>query len=89
MHVACLTLKPCGAPYALAPNAVELIPTIGALFPRGWPVQDPVLTLDRHRTITRKSLKGQYDGPKGPFQWLLARIAAYMGTLLISKHPSP
>ena len=29
----------------LAPNTVELIPTLGALFPRGGPVQDPVLTL--------------------------------------------
>jgi hypothetical protein len=29
----------------LAPITVELIPTLGALFPRGGPVQDPVLTL--------------------------------------------
>jgi len=29
---------------ALTPNTVELIPTLGALFPRGGPVQDPVLT---------------------------------------------
>ena len=27
------------------PNTVELIPTLGALFPRGGPVQKPVLTL--------------------------------------------
>jgi len=32
-------------PYALTPNTVKLIPTIGALLPRGGPVQDPVLTL--------------------------------------------
>ena len=25
-------------------NTVEVIPTLGALFPRGGPVQDPVLT---------------------------------------------
>ena len=31
-------------PYALTPNTVELIPTLGALFPRGGPVQDLVLT---------------------------------------------
>jgi len=31
-------------PYALTPNTVELIPTLGALYPRGGPVQDPVLT---------------------------------------------
>jgi len=31
-------------PYALTPNTVELIPTLGALFLRGGPVQDPVLT---------------------------------------------
>ena len=31
-------------PYALTPNTVELIPALGALFPRGGPVQDPVLT---------------------------------------------
>ena len=29
----------------LTPNTVELIPTIGALFPRGGPAQDSVLTL--------------------------------------------
>ena len=31
-------------PYALTPNTVELISTLGALPPRGGPVQDPVLT---------------------------------------------
>ena len=31
-------------PHALTPNTVELIPTLGALSPRGGPVQDPVLT---------------------------------------------
>ena len=30
--------------YVLRPNTVELIPTLGALFPRGGPVQEPVLT---------------------------------------------
>ena len=30
--------------YALTPNTVELIPTLGALPPRGGPVQGPVLT---------------------------------------------
>jgi hypothetical protein len=35
-------------PYALTPNTVELIPTLGALFPRGGPVQDPVLTPAPH-----------------------------------------
>ena len=30
--------------YAFTPNTVELIPTLGALFPRDGPVQDPVLT---------------------------------------------
>ena len=29
---------------SLTPNTVELIPTPGALSPRGGPVQDPVLT---------------------------------------------
>ena len=28
----------------LTPNTVELIPALGDLFPRGGPVQDPVLT---------------------------------------------
>ena len=28
----------------VTPNTVELIPAIGALFPRGGPVQDPALT---------------------------------------------
>ena len=30
--------------YALTQNAVELIPTLGAHFPRGGSVQEPVLT---------------------------------------------
>jgi len=33
-------------PYALTPNTVALIPTLGALFPKGGPVQDPGLTSD-------------------------------------------
>ena len=33
-----------GAFEALTPNTVELIPTLEALFPRGGPVQDQVLT---------------------------------------------
>ena len=32
-------------PDPLTPNAVELIPTLGALFPRGGPGQEPVLTV--------------------------------------------
>ena len=31
--------------YALTPNTVELIRSLGALPPRGGPVQDPALTL--------------------------------------------
>ena len=30
--------------HALTPNTVELLPTIGALLPRGGPAQDLVLT---------------------------------------------
>ena len=30
--------------HPLTPKTVELIPTLGALFPRGGPVQDPALT---------------------------------------------
>ena len=40
-------LRPAVRPPALrplTPNTVELIFTLGALFPRGGPVQDPVLT---------------------------------------------
>ena len=33
--------------YALTPNKVEQIPTLGALSPRGGPVQDSVLTPPR------------------------------------------
>ena len=39
-----LRITPTSPPYALTPNTVELIPTHGAFFPRGEPVQDPVLT---------------------------------------------
>ena len=31
-------------PHALTPIAVELVPTLGALSPRGGPVQDPAHT---------------------------------------------
>ena len=34
--------------YALTPDTVELIPTLGALFPRGGSVQDSVLTLSHN-----------------------------------------
>ena len=37
-------LRPDSCPYALTPNTGEPIPTLGALFPRGGPVQDPVFT---------------------------------------------
>ena len=42
-------------PYALTPNAVELIPTLGALSPRDGPVQDPVLTAVGGEQVTRNS----------------------------------
>ena len=34
-------------PHDLTPNAVEPIPTLGAFFPRGGPINDPVLTGSR------------------------------------------
>jgi len=37
--------------HALTPNTVELIPTLGALSPRGGPVQDPVLTQSRAEAL--------------------------------------
>ena len=38
-------IKRCKVPpKKLTPNTVELIPTLGALFPRGGPVQDPAIT---------------------------------------------
>ena len=40
-------------PYALTSNTVELIPTLGALFLRGEPVQDPVLTSCEPRVAAR------------------------------------
>ena len=40
---------------ALTPNTVELIPTIGALFPRCGPVQDPVLTLLRAQAASLRA----------------------------------
>jgi len=49
VHPAIQRLRECEA-YALTPNTVEQIPNLGALFLRGGPVQDPVLTVrvDRH-----------------------------------------
>ena len=40
-----LGFRPCCT--ALTPNTANLIPTLGALLPRGGPVQDPVLTVKR------------------------------------------
>jgi len=45
--------------YALTPNTVELIPTLGAPFPRGGPVQDPVLT------VVPKSVSGDENASRG------------------------
>ena len=56
-------------PYTLTPNAVELILTLGALFPRGGPVQDPVLTprglgfrIERPRRGVRRSKRARRRG---------------------------
>ena len=38
-------------PYALTPNTVELIPTLGALFPRGGSFQD-IKDIARHPPLT-------------------------------------
>ena len=40
-------VAPSRAPAPLTPNTVEIIPTLGALSPRGGPVRDPVLTNSR------------------------------------------
>jgi len=64
------SLRPCPpedkGPYALTPNTVELIPTLGALFPRGGPVQDPVLTesLVMQKGCTAKHLSKVNSGAK-------------------------
>ena len=44
-------------PYTLTPNTIELIPTLGALFSRGGPVQDPVLTGYLAPGMPRQSFK--------------------------------
>ena len=61
--------KPYKGPYALTPHTVELIPTLGALSPRGGPVQDPVLTqaasprFERCQVVVDRVSKGS-DGNK-------------------------
>ena len=40
--------------YTLTPNTVELMPTRGALFPRGGPSQEPVLTSEHCRARAAK-----------------------------------
>ena len=62
-----------GGRHASVPNIVEIIPTLGALPPRGRPVQDPVFTVSRHAepdymgtSLTRKRLPlGPYSRPTG------------------------
>ena len=44
----------------LTPNTVELIPTRGALSPRGGPVQDPVLTPPSRCRTKREPLQRFY-----------------------------
>ena len=60
----------------LIPNTVELIPTLGALFPRGGPVQDPVLTW---RGGGEQPLSGNRR----------EQGARYRGTSLIRTPPPP
>ena len=52
---------------ALTPNTAELIPTLRSLFPRGGPVQDPVLTI-----IGRTPL-----APMLPNEWLQRERVLY------------
>ena len=56
-------------PYALTPNTVELIPTLGALFPRGGPIQDPVLYYRRSVPLSSeyKTVKAIYKTVKTTF----------------------
>jgi len=59
-------------PYALTPNTVELIPTLGALSPRGGPVQDPVLTVRAHRFRANMEQHDSF-GRRWPEKWLKPR----------------
>ena len=54
--------------YALTPNTVELIPALGALPPRGGPVQDPALTL---------CLSGTSKGQGGERVWDVGFMVIY------------
>ena len=49
-------------PYALTPNTVEPIPTLGAIPPRGGPVQDPVFTREVYYCEACTSTAATYMG---------------------------
>jgi len=52
-------------PYALTPNTVELIPTLGALFPRGGPGPRMILLLAGLQLGVPADTRG-LDRPEGP-----------------------
>ena len=85
-----------GAPptISLISNTVELIPTLGALFPRGGPVQDPVLTPTPRRNADTLVVQSDFffyftlvTGPRRSLSLMLSdarvyepRIRARLGT---------
>jgi len=62
----------CERGCTLTPNTVELIPTLGAFFPRGGQLQDPVLTevplYPSLQTLLLRTGKGRQQ--RGLGQWL-------------------
>ena len=60
-----------------SPNTVELIPTLGALSPRGGPVQDPVLPLTAFRAPLLNTDEFIPHDAGSPFGWIEPEIAQY------------
>ena len=84
----------CFTPYALTPNTVELIPTLGALSPRGGPVQDPLLTHSAGVVLLLLKYRGisliRNRPPLGPYSRNMPRAIRWSkggGLFLLSEVP--
>ena len=72
-------------PYALTPNTVELIPTLGALYPRGGPGQDTALTQEACNLHADRRSQNNLI----PFSLLVNDTPALQGYLAHKKTPTP
>ena len=74
-------------PYALTPNTADLIPTLGALFPRGGPVQDPVLAFVSPSLAQQSTTPTPSTAPKYPCDGSLSHLHLYVSWDIRQSRP--